>query len=267
MGKLTFIGLGLYSRDGITILGLKKAMQARKIYVEFYTSLMPMVTLEGLKEIIGKPVSELTRHELEEHPEETVLREAEIGEVALLIPGDPLVATTHIDLCLRARRRGIETEIVNGVSIYSAAPAASGLQIYKFGKTVTVPYITANYQPETPYDVVKENTERGLHSLVLLDLNRESKSYMTIREGLEYFLTLEEKRKERVISPHRLAIAVTGIGSSTPLIKGDQIKRLLAVEFMTLPHTLIFPGKLHFMEVETLKTFCSTPEDALGTMT
>ncbi|WP_309492598.1 diphthine synthase [Candidatus Hecatella orcuttiae] len=262
MGKLTFIGLGLHDEKSLSLLGLEKAKAADRVYAEFYTNLMPKLSIKALENLLAKPVTVLSRGDLEERAEEGILRQASEGEVALLVPGDPLVATTHIDLRLRAERAGIETEVLNGVSIYSAAPAAAGLQVYKFGKTVTVPFPTPFYKPETPYEVVVENSRRGLHTLVLLDVDSEKGRCMTVREGLEYLLEVEEKRKEGAVTPRRLAVGLAGLGSLKPEVKGNRVERLLETVFEELPQCIIFPGKLHFMEAEALKVFAGTPEEA-----
>ena len=49
-----------------------------------------------------------------------------------------MIATTHLDLRLRAIDMGIETRIVHAPSISSAVAGLSGLQNYKFGKSITV---------------------------------------------------------------------------------------------------------------------------------
>jgi len=263
LGSLIFVGLGLYNEYGISLRGLEKAKKAQKVYVELYTNPMPALSLENLEKLIGKPVVELKREDVEEKPEKSILEDAKKMDVVFLVPGDPMIATTHISLRLEAQKAGIETEVLNGVSIYSAAPSTIGLQIYKFGKTVTIPFPTSTYKPQTPYDVIKENMERGLHTLVLLDVDVEKKRWMTIREGLEYLLKIEAERREEVVTSKKLVIGLGGIGSPNPMVKGDSVERLVKYEFNVFPQTLIFPGKLHFMEVETLKVFAGVPEEVL----
>ena len=263
MGSLTFIGLGLHYEKGISLAGLEKARKAEKVYVEFYTNPMPYLSMENLQKFLGKPIIILKRKDLEEKAKEGILKDALKMDVALLVPGDPMVATTHVSLRIQAYKMGIKTEIVNGVSIYSAAPSIVGLQIYKFGKTVTIPFPTLTYKPQTPYDVIKENFVRGLHTLVLLDVDYEKGKCMNIKDGLEYLLEIEKERKEKIVTFDRLVVGVAGVGSPNPIIKGNIVKKLLNYQFKMYPQTLIFPGKLHFMEVEALKIFAQTPEEAL----
>jgi diphthine synthase len=264
LGRLIFVGLGIRGVDGIPVKGLKKAKEADKVYAEFYTSPSADLNVESVSRFLGKPVFELKRVDLEDKGGKEVLDEASKGTVVLLVPGDPMIATTHLDLRLKALKSGIKVEIVHASSIYSTAASASGLQIYKFGKTVTIPFPSETYMPETPYEVVKENLERGLHSLVLLDCDAEADRWMTIREGLEYLLKIEEKRRENMMTSERLAVGLAGLGGEDAQIVGGKISRLLKVEFKLKPQTIIIPGKLHFMEAEALKVLAQTPEEELG---
>ncbi|MEM3737042.1 MAG: diphthine synthase [Candidatus Bathyarchaeia archaeon] len=252
---LTFVGLGLDHEGGLTLSGLKRAVEAEKIYIELYTSLMPRLSIQNLEKILGKPIVKLSREDLEERPEETILKDADASDVVLLVPGDPMAATTHIDLRLRAYKLGIETKVIPGVSILTAAAGAAGLQNYKFGRTVTIPFPSEIYRPETPYDVIGENTARRLHTLVLLDIAASHGRYMTVREGLEYLLSIEKRRREGVVTPERIAVGVARVGSDQPTIKCSRVGDLLQFDFGGPPHIIIFIGELHFMEKEALKAF------------
>ncbi|MFQ5762347.1 MAG: diphthine synthase [Candidatus Bathyarchaeia archaeon] len=259
MGRLVFIGLGLNSEESITLQGLHAAKSADKVYLETYTNLMPELSLERLEQLIGKPVCPLWRRDVEDSPEESILKDAASMNVALLVSGDPMSATTHVDLRLRAVKGGIPTAIVSGVSVVTAAAATVGLQVYKFSRTVTLPFTSEKYMPETPYWVVMENMERGLHSLVLLDLDVEAQKYMSIREGLQYLLTLEARLKKGIITMDTFTVGVARIGSESATARADSIDALLTHDFGPPPHLIIFPGKLHFMETEALKAFARAP--------
>ena len=54
-----------------------------------------------------------------------------------------MIATTHVDLRLRAHKAGVRTSIVHAASVGSAAAGVAGLQSYKFGRTVTIPALLA----------------------------------------------------------------------------------------------------------------------------
>ncbi|TDA33461.1 MAG: diphthine synthase [Hadesarchaea archaeon] len=119
---LIFVGLGLCSHKGLPLRGLELARDSDWVYMEHYTSLLPELDLRELEGWVGKPVKVVDRQTLEENPEE-ILERARKGKVVLLVPGDSMVATTHVDLRLRAEKRGIPTLVVPSSSILSAAPA------------------------------------------------------------------------------------------------------------------------------------------------
>jgi len=77
----------------------------------------------------------LSREEVEQDP--AWLSRAKTENVVFLSGGDAMVATTHIDLRLRAKDMGIETAIIHAPSISSAVSGLSGLQNYRFGKSTT----------------------------------------------------------------------------------------------------------------------------------
>lgn len=263
MGRLVFVGLGLRGLGGIPLEGLKRAKEADKVFVELYTSPMADFSLEELSRLLGKPPILLKRVDLEEEAGRKILEAARRGCAVFMVPGDPLIATTHIDLRLRALKEGIEVEVVHAASIYSAAPSITGLQIYKFGKTVTIPFAREDYMPETPYEVLRENLSRGLHTLMLLDYDAEKGRWMTVREGLQYLLKLEEKRGEGVASPQRLALGLAGVGGFNVEIKGGPIAKLARACFRLKPQTIIIPGILHFVEAEALKVLAGISEEEL----
>src|SRR2546425_13128131 len=141
MGELVFIGLGLDDEKGVTLRGLDEAQSSDIVYAERYTSGFSDTSLDAIEKLVGKTVHRLTRKEVEDG--EVILAAAVRGKVAFLIAGDPMAATTHVDLRLRAGSRKIPTRIVHGVSILTAAAGALGLQIYKFGRTTALPFSSA----------------------------------------------------------------------------------------------------------------------------
>ena len=174
-----------------------------------------------------------------------------------------MMATTHVDLRLRATKRGIKTVVIHGVSVTSAAAGSTGLQSYKFGKTVTVPILESGPPDETPYDIIKENSLRGLHTLVLLDVKADLRKYLLIKEALEQLLAIEAKRREHVAYEDRLVVGVARIGANDEVVKGGSIKELIQYDFGGPPHSVIFPGHLHFIEAEALQLLANTNRTAL----
>jgi diphthine synthase len=240
---------------------LDEAKTADKVFAEFYTSLMPALDIKQLEILVGKKVTIVSRKALEEEEGHQVLREAEHGKVIFLVPGDPMIATTHVDLRIRAKKMGIGTRIVHGASIVSAVMGLTGLQNYKFGRSVTIPFPEKGVTAETPYRVILENTRRGLHTLCFLDVKAEKKLYMTVKDGLNALLTVEETKRRDVAAFNTLAVGVARAGAPDSCVRAGYVKDLLNYNFGLPPHILVFPGKLHFMEAEALVALANAPRE------
>ena len=262
MKELIFIGLGLDNEKDVSVNGIEEIKRADAVYAELYTSLMPNLSIVNLEKTVERKISVLSRKELEDENGEILLENAKHGKTALLVPGDPLVATTHVALRIEAEKLGIKTRVVHGASILSAVVGLSGLHNYKFGKSVTIPF-TKEYGgiSETPYNVIAQNKSLGLHTLCFLDVKAEKKRFMTIREGLKMLLEVEDMRKQRAVTSETLTIGVARAGSKDPKIKADFLEALLNHDFGGPPHSIIFPGKLHFMEAEALVVLAGAPEN------
>jgi diphthine synthase len=255
--ELVFVGLGLNDEKSISLNGLEEAKTADNVFIELYTSLLPDFSLENLQTMIGKKIHVLSRHNLEEEDGKIIIDAAQKGKAVFLIPGDPFIATTHVTLRIEAAKLNIPTRIIHGASIISAIIGLSGLHNYKFGKTVTVPF-PENFS-ETPYNVIAQNRQLGLHTLCLLDLKSEEKRFLTIREALTMLKEIEEKKKLKIASNDSLAVGLARAGSKKETLKADFVSDLLNFDFGAPPMTLIFPGQLHFMEAEALIAFAGAP--------
>ena len=259
-GELVFVGLGLHDENDLSLRGLKTIKKADAIFAELYTSLMPSFSISKLEKLSKKKISIVSRHDLEEEAGQKILEASKKGKTVLLVPGDPLIATTHVDLRIRAEKQGIRTRIIHGASIISAVIGLSGLQNYKYGRSVTIPFTNEISTVETPYRVVMENKRLGLHTLCFLDIKAEEKRYMTIRQGLETLLAMEKTKRKRVVTPDTLAVGVARAGSNNPTVKADYVAELINYDFGPPPHSLVFPSKLHFVEAEALITLAEAPE-------
>jgi diphthine synthase len=261
LSELVFVGLGLYDENDVSLRGLEAIREADAVFAEFYTSTMPGLSIQKLEKKTGKTVKVVSRRVLEEDKGNTILLEAEKGKAVFLVPGDPMIATTHVDLRIRAEKQGIRTRVVHGASVVSAVIGISGLQNYKFGRSVTIPFSEENFLSEAPYNVISENQKRGLHTMFYLDMKAEEQRYMTIREGLQVLMELEKLKKNQSITSKTLVVGVARAGSPQPTVKAGYMEEVMNQDFGAPPHTLIFPGKLHFMEAEALITFADAPEE------
>lgn len=261
LGELVLVGLGLNSERDISMRGLEELKTADAVFAELYTNFMPELSIRRLEKQIGKKIQVLSRRTLEEEKGQVILEEAKRRKTVLLVPGDPLIATTHVDLRIRAEKQGVKTRVTHGASIISAAIGLSGLQNYKFGRSVTISFPEQDFIFETPYEVILQNKEMGLHTLCFLDVRVEEKRCMTIKEGLQVLLAVEEKRKQGLITPTTLVVGIARAGSDHSIVKAEYLETIINYDFGTPPHTLIFPAKLHFMEAEALITLAGAPEN------
>jgi len=259
LNELVFIGLGLNDEKGISVKGLEETKSADTVFMELYTSLMPDFSLQRFEVLCGKKIQLVSRQTLEEENGKVILEAAKVGKAVFLVPGDPFIATTHVTLRIDAEKQGIKTRIVHGTSIMSAIISLSGLHNYKFGKTVTVPF-PENFS-ETPYNVIAQNKKVGLHTLCLLDLKANENLFLSINQAIKMLREVEKKKKLDVITPDTVAVGIARAGSNNPSLKADFVKDLANYDFGEPPYSLIFPGDLHFMEVDSLIAFAGAPAD------
>lgn len=249
---LYLIGTGLNDEKDITLKGLEAVKKCDFVYLENYTSKLGC-SISDLEDLYGKKIILADRNLVEKEIEKEILEKAKTNNVALLIIGDPVSATTHIDLIERARELGIDTKIIHNTSIMTAI-GITGLQLYKFGKTSSIPFPQKSYEPETPYDILKENGTIGAHTLLLLDLKPEEDKFMSVNDAVRYLIKIEAKRKEGIFTEETLCLGCARIGGDST-IRFGKAKELVELDFGKAPHCLIVPGKMHFMEEEFLKKF------------
>ena len=196
-GKLVFVGLGVYDEQDVSLRAMQELKDCDTVFAEFYTSKPGRFDKQAFEKTVGKTIKVLSRQDTEQG--DVVLAAAATNHVVFLTSGDPMIATTHIDLRLRAIKKGIHTNIIHGSSVATAVPGLLGLQHYKFGRTTTLAYPEKEYFPTSPYDVIRENNKMGLHTLVLLDIQAENSKYMTANEGLDFLLRMENTCKKHLL--------------------------------------------------------------------
>ena len=156
MAELIFVGLGLGGVEDMSLKALEELRSCDRIFGEFYTSKLIDSDLGGLERLVGKKVSLMDRAAVEEGEE--VIEAARTMKVAFVCAGDTMAATTHLDIRLQAMEENIPTRLIHGVSIFTACASSFGLQPYKFGRTITLPFQEENFHPTSPYENILENT-------------------------------------------------------------------------------------------------------------
>lgn len=247
---LYFIGLGLNDEKDISVKGLEIIKKADFIYLENYTSKLN-IPIEILEKYYGKKITIANREMVEKIPD-AILNNAKTKTAAFLVVGDPFAATTHADLYLRARYQNIKCFIIHNASALTAI-GVIGLQLYKFGKTTSIPFGSENV--ESPYDVLKENKSINAHTLFLLDLKPDENKFMSINDAIRYLLKVELKRNEKVFSEKSLCVGCVKLGSLDQEIKSGTAKELMNYKFKEGLQCLIVPSKMHFVEEEMFESF------------
>jgi len=239
---LYFIGIGLNDEKDITLKGLEAVKKCKFVYLENYTSKLSC-SVKDLEKLYGKKIIQANRELVEQNAEQTILKNAKDADVAFLVIGDPMCATTHIDLMLRATKEGIKTKIIHNASIVSAI-GITGLEVYKFGKITSIPFENENVK--APYTILIDNLSKGMHTLFLLDLRPEENKFLTIKQAIEYLM-------KQGVTKETKAIACARVGADDQMIKYGKISKLKDLDFGEPPYCLIIPAELHFMEEDALE--------------
>ena len=174
------IGLGLSDEKDITIKGHEAVMSSKYVYLEMYTAIL-MISNERLSKFFNKDVIVADREFVESGCDE-MIEQAKTENVSFLVVGDPFCATTHTDLYLRCIERGVKVQVVHNASIVSAM-GCCGLQVYRFGEIISIPFFTEKWRPYSFYEKIKKNAERGLHTLALLDIKVKEPTMESLCRG------------------------------------------------------------------------------------
>lgn len=165
---LILIGIGPGGVSGMTLAAIDAAKSADYRRYEAYTALWSDDDLADLEARIGE-IEKVMRPEVEDPVE--LLQLAKTETVALLVVGDPLQATTHVDLQLQASEAGVECTVIHGISITGLVTGSVGLSNYRFGRQTTLTYPYGGWIATSPLEVIALNRIQGLHTLALLDLD------------------------------------------------------------------------------------------------
>lgn len=247
------MGYGLTGQSGLTLKSVNVLKSVDKIFFENYTNYIDELTITELTTIFNKEIITVPRKTLEEDSSQFI--KSIIGfNVALLISGDPFIATTHYSIVLEALQKKIDVQIINNVSIYNVIPSITGLSAYKFGRTCSITF-PENYSL-VPYNVLKENLRIKAHTLMLLDINVTQNEFLDINSAINQLRRMEEEEGEKIITDKTLVIGIAHIGSKKSQIFSDTLKNIEKRDWNVIgpPQALIIPGKLHFMEEEILSS-------------
>lgn len=226
---LYVVGLGLCDERDVTLRGLQAVRRCKRVYLEAYTSVLPGVEISRLERLYGREVVVADREMVESRSDEILGESNTDGkhdDVAFLVVGDPFGATTHTDLVTRARERGIPVRVVHNASVMNAV-GACGLQLYRYGEAVSIPFFSESWRPDSFYGKIAANAKLGLHTLCLLDIKvkepnlaqlargrtvYEPPRFMTIGQAAAQLLEVEAEKGEGVCTESTLAVGLARLG-------------------------------------------------------
>lgn len=238
---LYIVGLGLNIK-GISKEGLEAVKRCKKIYLENYTVEFPYETNE-ISEIIEKEIELADRNFVESCK---IVDEARRKDVALLVYGSPLFATTHIVLMQECEASKVKCEFIYSASVFDAI-AETGLQLYKFGKIASMPKwdLEKNYTPDSFMEIVKQNQSIDAHSLILVDIGLNFK---------DAFQQLKKSADSYKIKLSKLVVCQQ-LGTRRGKIMYRTLDEFAEFSGVRAPYCIIIPSKLHHVEVEVLRGF------------
>ena len=262
---LWLIGLGPGDLDHITERARRVARGCSKRYLEGYTAVLPPAEEEKLESVVG-PWERLMRDGVESP--ENMLEEAGESAVALLVVGDPMQATTHIDLEERCAEQGIGFQVIPGLTATALAVSLSGLQSYRFGRQVTIPVSDGDYLPTSPFEMICRNKEAGMHTLALLDLDPtgmglESPRPMTPREAVDHLVRMNKRSEGFDESVEEWdGLLLSDLGTEEESVVSGSMKSISKIERGHV-HALIIAAEFSGMEAEAFERRRLT-EDTTG---
>lgn len=248
---LWLIGVGPGDIELMSLKAINGAKKCKYRFLEGYTALLPKEEEEKLEDLVG-PFQKIMRTGVEKPTE--LLKLAKNESVALMVVGDPLQATTHVDLQLRAEQEDVLCHVIHGISITTIVTGAVGLQSYRFGRQVTLAYPYGDYLPTSPLELIIENKKRNLHSLVLLDLDPTGSG-----EGLQKPMSpsdaIEIIKKAALMIEINIddweIILCSDMGTMSQNIKYGSLGDISAANGGKI-HCLIIPAKLDQLEQEAV---------------
>ena len=254
---LALVGIGLDTGD-ISAKAIDIIKVSDTVLIDCYTSIIPEGAIEFIERECGRKIRKIERSDMEEKAGAT-LEPAKNGLLTILVPGDPLIATTHHILLIEAARLGITYDVVHAPSILSAAIGESGLDVYRFGPTTTVPFWTDKYKPKSFLDTISGNINNGQHTLALFDI-RDGVP-MKIKEAYGIITSAQEGGK-KVLDDKTMVIFLTGIGTDARRVVYTEFRSASRIkQDSPAASCMIVPCKPSFAEEEMLRLFYNSAPD------
>ena len=258
------IGIGPGKVGSMTLDAVERAKNADVRLYEAYTALWPEEELQRLEDLIG-PIQRIMRPAVE-RPEE-LFELAQSQSIAILVVGDPMQATTHIDFQLRAEKAGIPVHVIHGISVTTLVPGSTGLSDYKFGRSTTLTYPYGDWIVTSPLEVMLHNQMQVLHTLVLFDLDptgagtgdqrpmQPNDAALSIEKMAEKFLESdidESIRQQASLLSDSMCVLCSDLGTDDACMKTTTIRKLGTLTGGRL-NCMVFLANTSEMEFEAIQ--------------
>ena len=78
---------------------------------------------------------------------------------------------------------------------------------------------------------------------------------MTVAQAIEQILEVGCLKNDNIINENMIGVGLARIGQEDQKIVSGTLSELLTVDFGKPLHSLVIPGRMHFLEADFLKTF------------
>jgi len=249
---LYFIGLGL-NKEQLSLEAVNTLKSCNKIYLEAYTSNYTENNINALEKQLNIKFIKLYREDVEQGFSKIIL-EAKEKDICFCVFGNITSATTHASIINEAKEAKVKIKQIPGISIFSVIPMLTGLEEYRFGRTVSIVKPLDNYKPKSFFEYILQNKKIGLHTICLLDIKIEKnkKYYM---QPYEATLRLLEIAKEKNIETKDWQIyVISGACSKKENVFISNLKEISQMKTnYDYPTSLVITGKLTYDEKENQK--------------
>jgi diphthine synthase len=257
---LWLIGLGIEGLDGMSMKGREILKKCNLIYIERFTGYLSDSDINELRRYCkhnDNAVSVVGRLFVEDGRE--ILEQAGDKEVALIVYGDALIATTYIELFIRATKRGIKVKVIHSASGITSLIGESGLQIYKFGRASTI--MSEPQSAISVYNSLLDNLLLGNHTLILTEYSETKENispfFLEPSVAMMMLLDVEKDQRSRAFTEETFVLVASRVGRDDKKIISGQVRSLMKINYGAGPHSLIVPGRLHFVEKEAISSITS----------
>jgi diphthine synthase len=244
---LNILGIGLRGLKSITLEEADVIRASETVYLDGYTSMLPAGAVGEISSFFQKEVVPVGRDFIE--GKSPIIDICESRNVALLVVGDGMSATTHGILAASCRSRGIEVKVYENASIINAIPGRLGLYGYRMGPIVSLPFITGSFFPSSVFSKIYRNHENGMHTIVLLDL-KDGRTIDT-KQAFAWLKELESRSSLKHFLSEETICVVSALYHDSEKIACGHIDDLMHEEFDS-PSSIVILSKPDTYESENI---------------